>query len=115
VLIHLSRESVAAGDDVESHDQDVEVDNRRSLVLVLADITRDGYLPLIQGGRATWLVRANRGGRVLAVLAQNWDRWDRAALVVEPSIDVSEVGDTLHFEYLAQRDATGVLDEFRSS
>jgi hypothetical protein len=114
VLIHLSRESVTAGDDVESHDQDFEVDSRKALMLAIAEITHDGYLPLIQGGQATWLVRTTRGGRVLAVVAQRRDRWDRAALLVEPSIDMSQIGDTLHFEYLAQRDATAVLDELRS-
>jgi hypothetical protein len=114
MLLHVSRDSVAAGDDVASHDQDFEVDNRRALVLVITAITRDGYLPLIEGGHATWVVRTTQRGRVLAVVAQKWDRWDRAGLLVEPSVDMSQVGDTLHFEYLAQRDTEDVLHELRS-
>jgi hypothetical protein len=114
VLINLSRDSVAAGDDVKSHDQNFEVDSRKALVLAIAEVTRGGYLPLIQGGAATWVVRTSRGGPVLAVVAQKWDGWNRAELLVEPSSDVSEIGDALHFEYLAQRDASEVLAELRS-
>jgi hypothetical protein len=115
MLLHLSRDSVTAGDDVESHDQDFEIDGRRALVLVIAAIARDGYLPSIQGGHATWVVRTTERGRALAVLAQKWHSWDRAELLVEPSIDMSRVGDTLHFEYLAQRATKAVLNELRSS
>ena len=114
VLIGLSRDSVAAGDDVESHDQTFEVDGRKALVLTIDEITRNRYLPLIEGGTATWLVRMARRGRVLAVVAQRWDGWNRAELLVEPSIAVSDVGEALHFEYLAQRDPAELLAELRS-
>ena len=115
MLLCLSRDSVAAGDDVESHDKNFEVDSRKALLLAIAEITQDRYLPLIQGGKATWVVRASRGGRVLAVVAQKWDRWERATLLVEPSIDMSQIGDTLHFQYFAQRDEADVIGDLRSS
>ncbi|MBO1417691.1 hypothetical protein [Streptomyces sp. FH025] len=73
--IILTRDSVAAGDDVDAPHQ---------AVLTLPDglglpeaLTALGLprprLPLIAGGRATWVLRGE-DGTALAVLAQQWPR-----------------------------------------
>lgn len=89
------------------------VDERRPLPLVLRDITRDGYLPLIQGGHATWIVRTTRKGHALAVISQRWNAWEDAELLNEPSVDMASVGPSIFFEYRAQQDAATVVDEVR--
>jgi len=58
-------------------------------------------LPQIFGGTATWLVTADRRGRRLAVVAQ---QWDRPTLLVDESEVVGSVGSKMHFAYFAQRD-----------
>lgn len=62
VEVSLSRDSVAAGDDVESHDVSFEVDSRRKFSHFLQEIRRRSYLPAIHGGSATWVVRLGRQG-----------------------------------------------------
>jgi hypothetical protein len=112
VRVHLSRDSVTAGDDVEDHDEVAELDGRRPFSLVLAELLGRRYLPLISGGRATWLVRAGRLGTPLAVVAQEWPVPE---LLVESSASLSAVGDSLHFEYQAQGDPRAALELWRST
>ena len=106
----MSRDSVAAGDDVESHDQVVEVDSRRLLAVFLSSVVSDGYLPGIAGGHATWVVRAGRGGRPLGVIAQEGERPE---LLTDIGIQVVAIGPLIHFEYRAQKDPAIVLADLR--
>ena len=80
---------------------------------VLREVARDGYLPLIAGGCATWIVRTDRGGTPLAVLGQRWTGWDEPTLIIEPSAEIARVGSALFFEYRAQAEVSAVLDELR--
>jgi hypothetical protein len=112
VHLRLSRDSVAAGDDVESHDQDVDVDERRNLATFLQMTIRDGYLPIISGGKATWVAMSGRRGKPLAVVAA---QWKSPQLVVDFGTEVGAIGDSLHFRYLTQRDPQEVLDEMRAA
>jgi hypothetical protein len=112
VLLHLSRDSVAAGDDVESHDQDVEVDERRNLATFIQMTVRDGYLPIISGGKATWVALSGRRGKWLAVVAA---QWKQPQLIVDFGTEVGAIGDSLHFRYLTQRDPQELLDEVRAA
>ena len=104
--LHLSRDSVAAGDDVESHDKVLVVDRRRPLELVLMSISRDRYLPRIFGGRASWLAVAGRRGPRLAVMAE---QWDRPLLLVNAGTAISQIGGAIDFEYHAQIDPNELL------
>ena len=88
---HISRDSVAAGDDVESHDMVIEVDERRNLATFIQLLRRDGYLPRISGGQATWIALAGRRGRALAVTAE---QWKLPELVVEFGTEVGAIGDS---------------------
>jgi len=108
--VKLTRDSVAAGDDVESHDVSFEIDHRRKLSLFLAEIGRRSYLPRIYGGAATWVVRTGRGGQPVAVIAA---QWIAPAMLVSLGAELSDFGDTYHFEYLAQEDPQAVLNHLR--
>ena len=112
VQLHLSRDSVAAGDDVDSHDRNLNVARRQKLSDLVQTLVHDGYLPSIIGGRATWVVRAGEGGKVLAVVAA---QWVRPELVVGPHTRVGAVGASLYFRYLTQRDPQTVLAQIRSA
>ncbi|MBD0675705.1 hypothetical protein [Streptomyces sp. CBMA156] len=73
--IHLTRDSVAAGDDADApHAETVPLPDGLD---VPAALTALGLprprLPSIGGGRATWVVRGS-DGTALAVLAQQWPR-----------------------------------------
>ena len=60
MLVRLDRNSVAAGDDVYSHVVLREIDGRRPLERVVAELMRDGYLPRISGGSSCWVMRRAR-------------------------------------------------------
>jgi hypothetical protein len=108
--VTVDRDSVAAGDDLESHERTFDVDARRKFVLFLRELQRESYLAQIQGGRATWVVRDRRGGRALAVLAQQW----RAPVCfLEPSVELGAVGSRFHIEYVGQEDPLDVIEQVR--
>ncbi|WP_316525933.1 hypothetical protein [Kitasatospora brasiliensis] len=71
--ILLTRDSVAAGDDADApHAATVDLPDGLDLPAALAALGLPRpRLPLIGGGRATWLVRG-ADGTALAVLAQQW-------------------------------------------
>ena len=112
VQLHISRDSVAAGDDVEPHDTAIEVDERRNLATFIQLLHRDGYLPRVSGGQATWIALAGRRDRALAAVAE---QWKSPELVVEFGTEVGAIGDSLHFRYQTQRDPQLVLDELRAA
>ncbi|MFD7583731.1 hypothetical protein ACFV61_35720, partial [Kitasatospora sp. NPDC059817] len=71
--IHLTRDSVAAGDDAGApHPAALTLPDDLDLpqALVALGLPRP-YLPLIGGGRASWILRTGDGAP-LAVLAQQW-------------------------------------------
>jgi hypothetical protein len=108
--VRLTRDSVAAGDDVESHDVSFEIDHRRKLSLFLVEIGRRSYLPGIHGGAATWVVRTGRGGQPVAVIAA---QWNEPAMLVGRGAELAEFGDAYLFEYLAQEDPQAVVNRLR--
>jgi hypothetical protein len=110
VFIHLSRGSVAAGDDIESHDENREVDGRRPLALFVHELLRDQYLPSIHGGKATWIVRTSRNGTAIGVVSTRQGHPEPLRFIDGADRDLSEVGGALYFEYAAQRDPAEVFD-----
>jgi hypothetical protein len=110
--VRFERRSVAMGDDTRApHTWTFEIDTLTMLGELAQLAVEDHYLANISGGRATWVLQtAPRGGRPLAVLAQQWPapRWltDPAAYVIRLR-DVYR-GDReeacLYLDYRAQAD-----------
>jgi hypothetical protein len=109
MLIRLDRDSVAARDDVEAHDEQREVDGRRPLERFIADLVWDHYLPAIQGGQSCWVLRRSRKGEPLGVVRIRYGRFEGLQLLHRDSSDLSEVGDSLFFEYATQEDPDEVF------
>lgn len=109
LLLHLDRDSVAAGDDADSHAEERAVDERVPLERFIALLLRDGYLPAIQGARSTWVIQRSRKGEPLGVVAMTFGRLDRVSTVQDEYLDLGAVGGSLFFEYAAQDDAAELL------
>jgi hypothetical protein len=103
VEVTINRDSVAA------HERTLEVDSRRKFVHFLQEL-RKTYLAEVHGGRATWVVRDERRGRALAVVAQ---QWDEPECFVDPFSEVAAVSGRFHFEYVTQEDPGTVADRVR--
>jgi len=107
--VHLTRESVAAGDDADApHPRTLEVPDGADLQAVLGAVLAARYLPSISGGLATWSASS---GVPLAVLAQQWPAprmlfLTRADLA---RLHRREGALRLHFNYHTQLDPELVL------
>jgi hypothetical protein len=110
--INIERDSVCAGDDVDApHAKSLELPSPGSLGQLVAAVRLVNYLPSIQGGQATWILRL--GGQAVAVLAQ---QWVEPKYLVDSSIpvdslikpDLSEI----FIEYCEQEDPQLVYDEY---
>jgi hypothetical protein len=110
VELRISRDSVAAGDDMESHDRVIDVDGHAPLLDVVAGILSRNYLASIAGGQATWVLRPGRQGEALGVVAQQWT----APELLGPDVDIATVGPELHFDYQGQKDPQTVLGSLRA-
>mgnify|MGYP003578192385 CR=1 FL=1 len=106
VDLRLDRHSVAAGDDATAHDEVIQVDGRRPVSLVIAQNDLSGYLAPIHSRRATWVARRARRGDPIAVVAQ---QWDAPRLIIAEDLELSAVGDSMFFEYLAQVDPDEIV------
>lgn len=107
IKISFERRSVAMGDDAWSpHTWTFQIDTLTTLG-ELAEIAIEGhYLASISGGRASWVLQNARGGRQLAVVAQQWSapRW-----LVDPAAYVIRVRDI----YIADREEARLYFEYR--
>lgn len=115
ITIHLNRDSVHPGDDLESHVANVEVDSEQDLGLLLIQLVRD-YLPSIAGGEATWIVSSSGNcPSPLGVVAQ---QWKNPRLRVPTEALVGQVLGTarpsITFEYWCQKDPTLVFNAISS-
>lgn len=117
VKITVTRDSVCAGDDVEEHRHELRVADNLSVEKILTAIHRSLDLPLIEGGRATWVVSSKRP---LSVLAQQWAT-AKMVPMMEPrleELDWSRGVLRVHVSYLDQIDpdvAVNVLKRVRFS
>jgi hypothetical protein len=69
------RDSVAMGDDIDApHEWRVALAANATVAKLVTEILQKGYLAMIAGGRASWIVE---GRSPVAVLAQQWSapRW----------------------------------------
>ena len=109
--IKLTRESVAMGDDIDSpHFLEIEINPNWTIIEILKNINEIGYLPLIQGNKATWSVAINE---TIAVLSQG--NFENPMLICLPDypyqgtmgfIDI----DYIHFNYHAQKNPKEVYE-----
>ena len=109
IRVALSRDSVAAGDDVDApHAKTLTLPATATLSDLCTAILDQHYLAQIAGGQASWVVRS--GDRALAVLAQ---QWRRALFLTAPDIPVKKLCDkdgscTVHITYHQQQDPMDV-------
>lgn len=99
--LRVSRCSVCAGDDIDSHDIVLAVAPEETLGSVVARLRTARYLPSIAGDQATWIIQA--GGKALAVVAQAW-RQPRFLGEAEGQAVAALAEDGVHFRYWCQVD-----------
>ncbi|HRJ69904.1 MAG TPA: hypothetical protein PK812_09860 [Beijerinckiaceae bacterium] len=105
-----TRHAVSNGDDVEApHRRSFDFPDGTELPDVLTAIARSGWLPGIAGGRATWSVAS---GRLVAVIAQEWQAPKFLPIIEAPSLDWRDGALFLHFNYHAQIDPETVYRIF---
>ncbi|WP_080770621.1 hypothetical protein [Pseudomonas fluorescens] len=106
LVVAIDRDSVHAGDDLESHAISITLDQSATLRTLIEVIQDMDYLPLISGGKATWVVYSS--GKPLGVLAQQWPepKW-----VVRPESIVRNIEPRLLFRYWCQADPDEVFSD----
>lgn len=111
--LYVTRESVAAGDDVDApHARTFAIPDAAPLEAALAAVLAARYLPSISGGLATWSVTSNIP---LAVIAQQWSTPRMLFLTTRDREAIDRASGTLrlHFNYHAQIDPEIVLEVLR--
>jgi hypothetical protein len=108
--INIDRTSVAMGDDIRPHAQTFDLPSETSLAEVVAYILKLNFLATIAGGKATWILIADRP---LGVVAQ---QWTEPRFLVESSKPISSFGMDVHgvslmFRYWKQHDPDHVFEE----
>ena len=68
--ISIDRDSVCAGDDIDSHRIELKFDEKATIQDLCNKIKKINYLAQISGGKATWILM--KQGNEIAVLAQQW-------------------------------------------
>ena len=115
LIVRLDRDSVHAGDDGEPHATFVHAAEDSSIGCLLEQIRKAGWLPSINGGKATWIVKSSADkGRAIGVIAQ---QWPRAVLLVPSETGLSEhfglSEPSLFFTYWCQADPDLILAALR--
>ncbi|MEV4758931.1 hypothetical protein AB0J86_28080 [Micromonospora sp. NPDC049559] len=109
MIINVDRGSVAAGDDALPHAQTIELSPETALADVVAHLRDRHFLAVIAGGKATWILVADRP---LAVVAQ---QWEQPRFLVDPSRPIGsfavEGRVALMFRYWKQHDPDHVFEE----
>lgn len=111
--LHLTRDSVAAGDDLDApHASTLLVPDDQTTEALIAAIHASGYLPRIAGGAATWSVVSDRP---LAVIAQQWPEPRMVTGLPHPPEQLRREGGgyRFHVNYLVQQDPVTVLEVLR--
>ncbi len=111
--IILTRDSVAAGDDVDApHYLTIEIGVDDKIEVILTVIMGLHYLPQIQGGKATWSVASNEP---LAIIAQEWTKPLLICMHEYPHHGTKGFYniERLHFNYHAQDDPQTVFQTLR--
>ena len=107
--VHLTRDSVANGDD--AYPKELIVSNDAGLAEILRVVSHSNFLASISGGKATWTIVSRIP---IAVVAQQWE--EPKMLMPVPSLSsLNFSGNVLsmHFEYRVQQDPNLVYEEFQ--
>jgi hypothetical protein len=111
--VHLTRDSVAAGDDADApHQKTLMISNTSNVEEIIMAVVNARYLASISGGHATWSAISNIP---VAVVAQEWDKPKMLSAIPIPlkSLDVIDNAIRLHFCYHAQRNPDDVFEVLR--
>jgi hypothetical protein len=113
LVVPIDRDSVHAGDDLESHAMSITLDPLATLRTLIEVIQDMDYLPRISGGKATWVVYSS--GKPLGVFAQ---QWSEPKLTVPPESIVDEhfgnIGPRLLFRYWCQADPDEIFSDIKA-
>lgn len=113
LVIELDRDSVHAGDDLESHRTSIRLDPAVTLRALFEMIQGMGYLPSISGGKSTWIIFSS--GKQIGILAQ---QWSETKLLIPAESTLSQYfGDTeprLLFRYWCQADPDHVFSQIET-
>ena len=107
--LFVTRDSVAAADDYESHDTEIALPDGASVEDAVSWIATTRYLPSIGGGAATWSIVS---GRPIAIVAQQWSKPRMLSPIPYELEDLNFRDDTLriHANYHAQQDPNVVFE-----
>lgn len=109
--IYVTRDSVAAGDDIHApHTMTIKGPPGQNVEAAIAAALANRYLPRIEGGRATWSVASNK---LVAVVAQQWRKPRLLGAISQDSYDGLDTEGgvlRLHFSYHAQQDPDVVFE-----
>ncbi|WP_350293003.1 hypothetical protein [uncultured Croceitalea sp.] len=111
-VIKLTRESVAAGDDINApHFKEIQIEEDWKIEQILNKVLNSKYLPRILGG-STWSVAINKP---IAVISSNYPDF-RIKIIAGAGSDFPHQGTkgfvdirTIHFNYHAQQGSDIVL------
>ena len=113
IAVSVDRDSVAAGDDTDSHAATADVSVSCNVTELVDAALRACRLASISGGNATWLVDA--GGTCIGVIAQ---QWSRPKFIVAEHTRVTDVftgkDKAIYFRYWCQADPDAVFEAVRS-
>jgi hypothetical protein len=103
VRVLLTRNSVAAGDDIDApHKKRVTLADCDLATDLVDFIVAKGYLPKIVGGAATWVATSHEP---FAVCAQQWSQCKPLKQPTRVSaLKATDGAVRIHFSYLAQMD-----------
>lgn len=104
------RDSVAAGDDFDSHECRFQVPADMSVQRLVHQAVRACQLPSISGGEATWILYAGEPStKAIAVIAQQWPT-HRLLIDGEATAQqlIGDGGGRLFFRYWCQADPDAV-------
>lgn len=111
--VHLTRDSVAAGDDFDPpHSRHMRVPKCDDALALVGEVLKHSYLPGIAGGKATWVVTSHEP---FAVCAQEWAEPKNLRLPAPIETLATEGGEIrLHFSYIGQVDPMVALNVLRA-
>jgi hypothetical protein len=113
ITLHLTRDSVAAGDDLDApHELALLVTDDTTTEAMVQAILEANYLPRIADGVATWSVVSDRP---LAVIAQQWPEPRMVSDLPHPPEQLRREagGYRFHVNYHVQQDPETVLEVLR--
>lgn len=109
--VHLTRDSVAMGDDADAPHEDIrDLPAEMSVHGAVTSVVKSGYLAQIAGGKACWILTGD--GTSIAVIAQQWN--EPQLLTPGDSALASLAADEVvrwHFLYRAQQDPVTTYED----